>query len=305
MSLRTATSGFPMSASPLENLTFIRRHLAEASDRGAQVVHFPECALAGYAGVDLPSYDGYDWALLRRCAEQVQDEAARRGLWVLLGSSHPLSAHKKPRNCVYVIRPDGGIEDRYDKRFCAGPADGQEELVHWSSGDHVTVFSVGGVRCGVLICHECRYPELYRELERAGVQVVFHSFHAGNVGAARWKAMHDALGPETVRLNFGLGTLPGITMPATLVSMAANNHVWISASNTSAPQSCWASHVVRPDGVVVGRLVRNRAGLLVTDADDVAGYYDSTAAWRGRAMAGELRSGEAVDDPRADDRTSL
>jgi hypothetical protein len=33
--------------------------------------------------------------------------------------------------------------------------------------------------------------------------------------------------------------------------------------------------------------------------------YDSTAAWRGRAMAGVLHSGTLVSDPRSEDRTSL
>jgi len=33
--------------------------------------------------------------------------------------------------------------------------------------------------------------------------------------------------------------------------------------------------------------------------------YDSTAAWRGRAMAGVLHSGTLVSDPRSEDRASL
>jgi deaminated glutathione amidase len=33
--------------------------------------------------------------------------------------------------------------------------------------------------------------------------------------------------------------------------------------------------------------------------------YDSTGAWRPRAIAGTLHSGELVSDPRSDDRTSF
>ena len=41
----------------------------------------------------------------------------------------------------------------------------------------MTVFDVDGFRCGVLICYDYRFPELYRELKQAGVQVLFQSFH--------------------------------------------------------------------------------------------------------------------------------
>lgn len=156
-----------------------------------------------------------------------------------------------------------------------------------------------------MICHDDRYPELYRQDKRAGAQVMFHSYHAGNVSPERWRAMHESTGPENLRRNHEAGTLPGITMPATMVSMAANNLVWISASNTSARQSCWASHFVRPDGVVTGRLARNRAGLLLTEVDTAIPHYDRTVAWRDRAIDGVFHSGPAVTDPRSADRRSL
>jgi deaminated glutathione amidase len=47
------------------------------------------------------------------------------------------------------------------------------------------------------------------------------------------------------------------------------------------------------------------AGVLVTTVDTEQDLYDSTAAWRGRAMAGVLHSGTLVSDPRSADRTSL
>ena len=94
-------------------------------------------------------------------------------------------------------------------------------------------------------------------------------------------------------------------MPAGMIASASNNHVWISCSNSSARESCWASFVVRPDGVICGRLARNRAGVLITTLDDKERYYDSTAAWRGRAMRGVLHSGRLVKDPRSRARKSL
>jgi hypothetical protein len=94
-------------------------------------------------------------------------------------------------------------------------------------------------------------------------------------------------------------------MPAVMTAQAAVNHMWISCPNSSAPQSCWPAFAVRADGVTVGRLRRNRPGVLVTAMDTDQELYDSTAAWRDRAMAGVLHSGTPVSDQRSADRTAL
>jgi hypothetical protein len=56
--------------------------------------------------------------------------------------------------------------------------------------------------------------------------------------------------------------------------------------------------------VTVARLRRNRAGVAVVTVDTGQDLYDSTAAWRDRAMAGQLHSGTLVSDPRSRDRTA-
>ncbi len=136
-----------------------------------------------------------------------------------------------------------------------------------------------------MICHEYRYPELYRELKKNGVLLVFHSFHAGNVNTERLEAMESQVGKKFHALNHGK-TLPEITMHAAMTTRASSNHLWISAANTSAPESQWSSFVVRPDGVTVGRLPKNTEGILITRIDVRKEFYDSTSAWRGRAMEG-------------------
>ncbi len=231
--------------------------------------------------------------------------AGELGIWVVVGSSHRLTGDHKPHNCTYVIDNHGTLIDRYDKRFCAGNSDGTEgDLAHYSPGNHSCVFEVDGIRCGTLICHEYRYPELYRDYERQDVKLVFHSYHAAHVTGDRLRFMQEQVGLQFHDLNNGT-TLPEITMPAAMHAAAADNYVWISCSNSSAPQSCWPSFAVRPDGVIVGQLQRNESGVLVTEIDPTMQYYDSTTHWRRRAMRGILHSGNLVADSRSDDRTSL
>jgi predicted amidohydrolase len=305
MKIVVATSYLPVSADIRRNLAYIIKHMCEARRRGADVVHFPEACLSGYAGVDFDSYEGFDWQLLEASAEQVLEEARALGLWVVLGTTYRLSGRNKPHNSLYIINDEGKIFSRYDKMFCAGPvSESSGDLAHYRSGGFFCTFTINGVRCGALICHDCRYPELYRQYKRKGVQVLFQSFHAGNFPPRTWKTMAGQVGARFHRLNRAK-TLPGIVFPATIQSMAANNHLWISCSNSSAPQSCFGAFFVRADGVVIGRLKRNNAGVLITSADTSEKVYDSTIAWRDRAIDGIYHSGRLVRDKRSDIRTQI
>jgi deaminated glutathione amidase len=305
MKLTVATCQFPVGPDIRKNLRYVSRQMRVARDSGADVAHFPEACLSGYAGVDFASYEDFDWDSLRECAQRVLELAHQLRVWVVLGSTHPLTGRRQPHNSLYIIDDRGKIVDRYDKMFCSGDrSEKTEDLAHYSPGDHFSVFTIKGVRCGALICHDYRYPELYREYKRRGVRLVFHSYHAGNIAPERFKAMQDEVGDGLGRYNPD-STIPGITMPATMIAEAANNHVWISCPNSSARESCWPSFFVRPDGVVTGRLRRNTAGVLVSEVDTNEPIYDSTIAWRDRAMDGVFHSGTLVRDERSDERTRL
>jgi predicted amidohydrolase len=305
MKLSVATCQFPIGSDVRKNLEYVARQIRTAKDRGADVAHFPEACLSGYAGVDFASFEGFDWPLLEECTRRVLDLARELRTWVVLGSAHRLTAPHKPHNSLYIIDDHGEIVDRYDKMYCAGDrSEETEDLAHYSPGNHFSAFSIKGVRGGALICHDYRYPELYREYKRKGVQLMFHSYHAGGIPPARFAAMREEVGRDFWRLNRG-ATIPGITMPATMVAEAANNHVWISCPNSSARESLWPSFFVRPDGVVTGRLRRHITGVLVSEVDTDEQIYDSTANWRDRAMDGVLHSGTLVRDKRSNERTGL
>jgi deaminated glutathione amidase len=304
--IKVATCQFPVSADIRSNLRYVLRQARAAKRLGADVAHFPEAALSGYAGTDFAAFAGFDWDELRQATTQAMNCAREAGIWLVLGSAHQLSAGHRPHNSLYVVNDAGHILDRYDKKFCSGdPAGPTGDLAHYSPGGHLAVWTISGVRCGALICYDYRFPELYRAYKRRGVQLVFHSFHAANASPGKVAAIGDAIGQHLKPLNkAATHTYPAITMPAAMTAAAASNHVWISCPNSSAPESCWPAFAVRADGVTVGRLRRNVAGVLVTSVDTDAPLYDSTAAWRDRAMEGQLHSGTLVDDPRSADRTS-
>ena len=305
MKLTIGSSQFPIGSDINKNLSYILAQMQEGKAKGADVLHFPECALSGYAGIDFPTLEGYDWETLKTATQTVIAEAKALNMWVILGSTHRLSGNHKPHNSLYIINGEGQIVDRYDKRFCAGNADETEgDLAHYTSGNHFCVFSIKGIRCGVLICHDYRYPELYREYKEMDVQLMFHSYHAGNMSQEFMDNFRAEVGEETLKLNPG-STFPEITMPATMISYAANNYVWISCSNSSARESCWPAFMVRPDGIINGKLQKNETELLITHIDTEKAYYDSTLPWRMRSINGQYHSGTLVEDARSSDRLSL
>ena len=53
--LSIATCQFPVEADISSNKSYVLRQMRKAARMGARVVHFSECALSGYAGVEFDS----------------------------------------------------------------------------------------------------------------------------------------------------------------------------------------------------------------------------------------------------------
>jgi predicted amidohydrolase len=275
--IRIASCQFPISSDIMENLRWIENQMTDAKLRKVDIVHFPECALSGYPGVDMESLDGFDWKLLQKATDSVLDLARTYKTWVVLGSIHPLSEGNKPHNCLYLINPEGEIVDRYDKRFCTGG-----DLECFSPGDHFVNFEVNGVNCGLLICYDIRFPELYREYRKSETDVIFQSFHNARQGK---------------------GSIHPIIMHITAQARAATNYFYMSLTNSSAPES-WPCYFITPDGLIRNKLEKNLPGVLISDIDTGEKYYDASKTYRSDAMNNKLNSGETIDDSRSKNRSS-
>jgi len=278
--LRIATCQFAVSESVSRNARAIRQFLKKAKVADAEIVHFSECALSGYVGVDFPSFEGYDWALLKEQTLEIMALAGELGLWVVLGSTHPLTEPNWPHNSLYLINPEGRIADRYDKRF-GTPGD----LDHFTPGNRFVTFTLNGIKCALLICFDLRFPELYRELWKQGVQCVFQSFYNAR---QRGPSVHTHIMRQTMQAH------------------AATNHFWVSMTNSSAHFSPYPSCFIQPDGVIAEQLKPNRAGMMVNTADLGREFYDPMAGFREMALAGKLSNSQGdIDDPRSRDTAIL
>lgn len=276
--LTIAACQFPISVNISENYEWIKKQVIEAKLKKADLVHFPECALSGYPEVDMKTLEGFDWELLYEKTDSVLSLARQLKIWILLGSIHRLSEGVKPHNSLYVINDQGEIVDRYDKRFCT-----EGDLKHFSPGDHFVNFNLNGVNCGLLICYDVRFPELYREYRKLNTDIIFHSFYN-----ARQKK----------------GSIHPVIMPITSQARAATNYFYISLTNSSATES-WPCHFITPDGLIQNKLETNVPGLLISTVDLSQKYYDASNPFRENAINGILNSGETVNDPHSENRTEI
>jgi predicted amidohydrolase len=159
----------------------------------------------------------------------------------------------------------------------------KQDLNFYTPGDHFSVFEIEGIKCGVLICHDVRYPELYRRYYTLGARCLFHSFYNAT---AQGRTIHTVI------------------IRPTLQARAATNHFWISVSNASGYYQGWPSVFIVPDGTIVGSLRQHRTGMMLNCVDTEEEFVDK-CSFRDLAVQGILHSGTAVDDHRSRQRDSL
>ena len=243
-------------------------YIGRAAEAGSHIVHFSEVALTGYAGSDIETNDCINWESVEDAIDQVRAEAENKKIWVVLGTAYLAGEGLKPYNSLVLIDDTGVVTGRYDKIFCTA-----SDVRHYSSGRNIVSFSVNGIRCGLLICYDFRFPELYREYLKRNVQIVFHSFH---------------------QVQDKVNQLMQDVGPAHLISRAAENFMYVVANNCiNRPHQWWGARVINPDGSVRKQLEINTEGMLTCEIDPVAerkGYYDATHENRYRATTGILYS---------------
>lgn len=261
---------------PLANAAAIMRAMRSAAARGARVVHTPEAALSGYVKAQIQDWGDVDFAAVRTGLERIAAEARRLGVWVAVGSAHPLTPPHRPHNSVYVVSDRGGIAGRYDKRFCSN-----NEINDWySPGFEPCSFEVDGVRFGCTICIEVNFPELFVEAAGLGVEVMLLS-------------------------SYSRTPIDGVLAQA----HAAANTMWLSYSVPADASTAYPSRMFGPDGGEIGRCRRGRSQVLVTAVDPADPAWEiplrRARPWRAAARSGAIYAERRADDPRSREKTTV
>ena len=132
---------------------------------GASLVVTPELSLSGYPPEDLLLRP----AFLDACASELAALAAEvHGVITIVGFPE---RHDGARHNALAVLRDGRVAGIYRKRRLPNYTVFDEER-YFEPGTSPCVFDVDGVRCGIIICEDCWFPEPAAEACKAGAQVV-------------------------------------------------------------------------------------------------------------------------------------
>lgn len=174
--VRFAAAAYPLEALPTLGAVEdkIARWVAEAAERGAHVLVFPEYGameLAAPAGeavcADLQASLAAVSDAMPRIDAVHADLARRYGVHILAGSGPRLGADGRYRNTARLFAPSGnmGAQDKLIRT----PFEHDWGL---AAGDKAQVFEAELGRIGVAICYDSEFPLLVRSMVEAGAGII-------------------------------------------------------------------------------------------------------------------------------------
>ena len=161
-----------------ENLVRLRHWVAQAAAAGAQLVALPEnFAFMGEETKKRELAERLDEASPGPILGALVETAAKHGVW-LVGGGMPERSDDvaRPYNTSVLVDPGGHVTATYRKvhLFDVSLPDGTSlrESAATSGGSEAVSAPVLGVRIGLSVCYDVRFPELYRRLVDQGARVV-------------------------------------------------------------------------------------------------------------------------------------
>ena len=206
-------------------------------ERGPDVdlVAFPELYLTGY---DLGQVGSVAIELDAAPLAAIAEAAAESATAVAVGL-----AERRGRaiaNTLALIDERGGFLAPYRKTHLFG-----EEEAAFEPGDELIVADVAGSRIGLLICFDMEFPELARDLARAGAEALLtisanmEPFYGDHLIASQARALDNRL-----------------------------PHLYVNRCGTDAGlRFVGGTRVLRPDGTVAAEVEGDGESLLESDVD--------------------------------------
>lgn len=147
--------------SPQENLAKAEQFIKQAASAGADLIVFPEDFVVG------PLNGRADYAdFEQRYVRHFQHLAASYHLDIVPGSITE-GDETGLYNTAYYIDHEGSIRGRYRKVNLWLP-----ERSYVTPGSEIAVFETRFGKAGLIICWDLMFPEIFREMVRAGVELV-------------------------------------------------------------------------------------------------------------------------------------
>ncbi len=193
--MKTALVQLNSSDEPSGNLAATQSLIDQAAAAGATFVLTPEvtnCVSASrkHQTAILKTED-HDMTLAA-----LQAQAKALGIWLLIGSLALKTKDVDGRfaNRSFLVSPQGQIKARYDKihmfDVAVSATETYRESAGYRPGTKSVLTDIAGMKLGLTICYDLRFPHLYRSLAMGGAQVIsVPSAFSPVTGAAHWETL--------------------------------------------------------------------------------------------------------------------
>ncbi|HWQ66778.1 MAG TPA: nitrilase-related carbon-nitrogen hydrolase [Methanospirillum sp.] len=235
----------PCWKDPEATLVKMQKMVADSVECDASFIAFPEQVVTGWDPTDAEfGVEDEGGLIISQLREYARDFSVG-----ILGSYREYHT-PRPRNTTVAIGADGQILARYSKIHLFSPG-GEDQ--QYDPGDQIAPFLIDGCRCGLAICYDLRFSDLFRLYRDVGVHLM--------MVPSAWPALRMR--------HFDLFTS----------TRAAEYQMYVAGINTvgQTPVDLYSggSLVASPDGTAISRACEGEE-LLFTEIDPV--YVDQVRA---------------------------
>ena len=152
---------------PNRNFAHAKQLILEAVKEKTDVLVLPETWNTGFFPKDnIAEISCKNGAEVK---EQIGELAREYGVNIVAGS---VSNKRENRvyNTAFVFNRKGECVAEYDKTHLFTPL-GEDK--YYTAGDRLCCFELEGVKCGIIICYDLRFPELVRTLALSKIDMLF------------------------------------------------------------------------------------------------------------------------------------
>ncbi len=254
--------------------------LAEAGERGCDLVAFPELALTTFVPrwftadpVEIDSW--FEREMPSDATAPLFEEARRLGVGFSLGFAELVTGDDGERhryNTQILVERDGSIVGRYRKVHVPGHEHDEPdrpfqhaERHYFEPGHEFGVWRAFGGIVGMAICNDRRWPETYRVMGLQGAELILIGYNT---------PLHYVPDPQQ-------NPLQAFHNHLVMQAGAYQNGAWVvgvaKGGFEEGVESLAHSVIIAPSGQIVAQAVTNGDELIVARADlDYCRFYKET-----------------------------
>ena len=177
--------------------------------------------------------------------DEYQNFAKMHNVNLILGSvALKGSGTNKTTNTCFIIDRNGNIVGKYDKKYMYTVNRSHFKFSEFDDtipGSTLGIAILDGIKVGIGICYDLRFPEYFRELTKQGVKIVFLPAHfRTETGKITWSILPEA--------------------------RAIENQIYFCACNQTGRSLCGDTKIISYTGEVITRLDKEE-GVISAELD--------------------------------------